>query len=401
MQVQTILHGSVSLAERLDRQLLAFSIVPVAEHHDGFAMYDCSLSPWNAARMGPKRDIVGELAATVRKRGLVFGLSSHRAEHWWFFNGGREFPSDVQDPCYDALYGPATPMPSFDGHDFTAQPWPDAHFLEDWLARTTELVDKYQPQLVWFDWWINHAAFKPYLLRFASHYYNRGEEWDLGVTINHKYDAFPEGTAVLDIERGQLKGIRSLLWQNDTSISKNSWGYVREQHYKVAGDIIGDLIDVVSKNGALLLNVGPRPDGTIPEREQDILLEIGEWLRINGEAIYGTQPWKVFGEGPTEVAEGSFTDTRRSPFTGRDFRFTRKGNVLYAIALAWPGEEAVIRSLSTNSPYGALNIAWVSMLGYPETLTWEQDEGGLRIKTPPEKPCRHAYVFKISGMGMF
>ena len=186
-----------------------------------------------------------------------------------------------------------------------------------------------------------------------------------------------------------------LLWQNDTSISKNSWGYVREQDYKAASGIIGDLVDVVSKNGALLLNVGPRPDGTIPEREQEILLEIGEWLRINGEAIYGTRPWQIFGEGPTEVAEGSFTDTKRSPFTGNDFRFTKKGDVLYAIALAWPGEEAVIRSLSASSPYGPTDIIWISMLGYPDPLAWEQDEQALRIKTPPAKPCQHAYVFKI------
>ena len=167
-----------------------------------------------------------------------------------------------------------------------------------------ELVDKYQPQLVWFDWWIEQTVFQPYLQKFAAYYYNRGEEWGQGVAINFKYSPFPAGTAVYDIERGQLKGSRPHFWQNDTSVSKNSWGYIHDHDYKDPGDLIQDLVDVVSKNGALLLNIGPRPDGTIPEQEQRILLEIGAWLRVNGEAIYNTRPWRVFGEGPTEVPGG-------------------------------------------------------------------------------------------------
>ena len=249
--------------------------MPVAEHHDGFAMYDCSFSRWTAVQMGPKRDVIGELADAVRQAGMVFGLSSHRAEHWWFMNGGRAFPSDVQDPAYADFYGPAVVHTHGKDGQLDTEPYPSPEYLEDWLARTVELVDKYQPQLVWFDWWIGHPAFEPYLQRFAAHYYNRGLEWDKGVAINYKNQCFPEGTAVLDLERGQLKDIRPMLWQNDTSVSKNSWGYVQDQDYKRATDLIQDLVDVVSKNGALLLNIGPRPDGTIPEPEQDLLLEIG------------------------------------------------------------------------------------------------------------------------------
>ncbi len=264
-------------------------VVPVAEHHDGFPMYDCGLSEWCAAKMGPKRDLIGDLAAAVRRQGMVFGVSSHRAEHWWFFDGGMKFDSDVQDPRYAGLYGPARPEKE--------EP-PDKAFLDDWLARTCELVDKYQPQLVWFDWWIEQPVFQPYLQQFAAYYYNRGAEWKRGVAINYKNQAFPEQAAVFDVERGQLAGIRPLFWQTDTSISKNSWGYVGEQDYKTAGEIVGDLIDIVSKNGALLLNIGPRPDGTIPEPEERVLREIGRWLAVNGEAIYGTRPWTRFGEGP-------------------------------------------------------------------------------------------------------
>jgi alpha-L-fucosidase len=374
-------------------------VVPVAEHHDGFAMYDCSFSSWTAAQMGPKRDIIGELAEAARRQGLVFGASSHRAEHWWFFNGGMTFDSDVQNPAYDGLYGPAKPGPqhrSPDWHSKDWQPRPDGKFLDDWLARMCELVDKYRPQLIWFDWWIEQVVFEPYLQKFAAHYYNRGLEWGLGVAINYKHQAFPEGTAVYDIERGQLKDLRPYFWQTDTSISKNSWGYVHAQDYKTAADIVGDLVDIVSKNGSLLLNIGPRPDGTIPEPEQEILREIGRWLAVNGEAIYGTRPWQVYGEGPTEVAEGYFTDTKRAAFTHEDIRFTTKGNTLYAICLSWPSEAVLIKSLGVNSPVQAGLITDISLLGSSGHLTWSQDEQGLKIKTPAEKPGEHAYVFKIT-----
>jgi alpha-L-fucosidase len=362
-------------------------VVPVAEHHDGFAMYDSALTRWCASKMGPKRDVLGELADAVRKRGLVFGLSSHRAEHFWFFDGGRLFPSDVQDPANEDLYGPACTAPS-DLASLTENPPTEEH-MEDWLARTVELVDKYRPQLVWFDWWIQNLAWKPYLQRFAAHYYNRGTEWGREVAINYKYNAFEDGTAVFDVERGQLSGIREQLWQNDTSVSRNSWGYIEGQDYKEAASLVTDLVDIVSKHGALLLNVGPKPDGTIPAEEQRILKEIGAWLRINGEAIYGTRPWRVFGEGPTEVPEGAFTDTNRAPFTGEDIRFTAKDRSLYAIALAWPGERLVVRSVRDQPVRG------VSLLGHDGPLNWSIDTNGLTVILPANRPCEHAYAFKV------
>jgi alpha-L-fucosidase len=359
----------------------------VAEHHDGFAMYDCGLSEWCAAKMGPKRDLIGELAAAVRRQWLIFGLSSHRAEHWWFFDGGMQFDSDVQDPRYAGLYGPAQPQ--------TTQP--HEAYLDDWLARTCELVDKYEPQLVWFDWWIEQPAFAPYLRKFAAYYYNRGAQWNRGVAINYKLRAFPERAAVYDIERGQLTDIRALFWQTDTAISRNSWGYVQKQDYKTAGAIIGDLVDIVSKNGALLLNIGPRPDGTIPEPEEEILLEIGKWLAANGEAIYGTRPWKVFGEGPTEVAGGSFADTKRPAFTARDIRFTTKGDALYAIVLGWPERgEVTVQSLGAHLKLYPGGVGAVQMLGVKEPLRWSRTARGLTVKLPALKPCEHAFVLKIS-----
>jgi alpha-L-fucosidase len=377
-------------------------VVPVAEHHDGFAMYDCSSSQWTAVKMGPKRDVVGELAEAVRREGLVFGVSSHRAEHWFFMNGGMKFDSDVRDSRYYDFYGPAKPGPtSFEDEkeQWLSKDWrprPDGKFMEDWLARTCELVDKYQPQLVWFDWWIEQAVFEPYLQRFAAYYYNCGLKWGKGVAINHKYDPFPEGTAVLDVERGGLKRIWPYFWQTDTAVGKKSWCYVEDQEYKTSESLIHDLVDIVSKNGALLLNIGPRADGSIPDEDQQILLDIGKWLAVNGEAIYGTRPWKTFGEGPTEVIEGAFQDEKRAGFTSRDVRFTTKGDVLYAIVLGWPETgEVLIESLGANQDYYPNRIGRVSWLGTNEGLQWSREASGLRVKLPTGTPESAALVLKI------
>lgn len=375
---------------KLFKEAGARFIMPVAEHHDGFQMYDSALSRWNAAQMGPKRDLIGDLAKAVRDEGLIFAVSSHRAEHWFFMEGGRQFPSDVNDPAYADFYGPAQPR-----RDNYVHGGPDQAYLEDWLLRCCEIVDNYQPQVFWFDWWIMHLAFKPYLKQFAAYYYNRAAQWGKGVAINHKFDAFPTGVAVYDIERGQLNDTRRLFWQTDTSVSKNSWGYIHNQDYKQVGDIIGDLIDIVSKNGALLLNIGPKPDGTIPEPEQQMLRDIGRWLQINGEAIYDTRPWTIFGEGPTHVSEGAFTDTKRSRFTGQDIRFTQKGDTLYAIVLAWPGEQAVIQSLGADKGLWEKPIRQIELLGHSGALTWQREGGALTVQLPNQSPCDHAYTLKI------
>ena len=399
-------------AERFDpdewaelfRKAGARYVMPVAEHHDGFAMYDSALSQWTAAKMGPRRDVVGELAEAVRRQGMVFGVSSHRAEHWWFMNGGREFESDVNDPHYADFYGPATPIANSASHENAAwksqdwRPRPDGRFMEDWLARCCELVDKYRPQVFWFDWWIEQAAFEPYVQRFAAYYYNRGIEWGQGVAINYKLETFPEDAAVFDIERGQATQILPHFWQTDTSISKNSWGYVAEQDYKTARDIIHDLADIVSKNGCLLLNIGPRPDGTIPEPEAEVLLEIGRWLAVCGEAVYGTRHWKVFGEGPTEVVGGSFQDTERTGFTSRDVRFTTRGEILYAIVLGWPEDGRVtIRSLGKKAGLYDRAIEKVELVGSEAQVRWARRADELAVELPPARPCEHAFALRISS----
>ncbi len=357
-------------------------VVPVAEHHDGFPMYDCSFTKWNAAKMGPKRDIVGLLEAAVRKQGLHFGASSHRAEHWWFYNGGMQFDSDVRDPKYAAFYGPAQ----------SDKTQPDDAFLRDWLARTVEIADKYQPEIVWFDWWIEQPVFQPYLQKFAAYYYDRGKQWHKSVAINYKNKSFPDDAAVLDIERGQLDEISPQFWQTDTAIDKKSWAFINDPDYKSAEEIVGDLVDIVSKNGALLLCIGPKPDGTIPDAQEKILLQIGNWLATNGEAIYGTRPWRIFGEGPTNVVAGSFKDTARAPFTSQDVRFTAKEEALYAIVMAWPENRKItIHSLAGDEP----KIRSVQLLGSTVKLKWTRNEEGLTIETPAAKTGDFAYAFKI------
>jgi alpha-L-fucosidase len=365
-------------------------VVPVAEHHDGFAMYRTALSPWNAAEMGPKRDVVGELAEATRRRGIVFGLSSHRAEHWWFMNGGRDFPSDVQDQAYSDFYGPAAT-----GEFGLGKNPPSEAFMRDWLARCTELVDSYRPQLFWFDWWIEEPEFAPYLRKFASYYYNRAHAWGQGVAINYKYNAFPEAAAVYDVERGQLGETREHFWQTDTAVAKNSWSHTNDLDYKRSRDIVYDLVDIVSKNGALLLNVGPRADGTIPEEDQQILRDIGKWLRMNGEAIYGTRPWKVFGEGPTKVAGGYFYDTERPPFTREDMRFTQKGGKLYVVVLAPATGKLSVRSLGSALSLEPREVARVDLLGCGP-VAWTRTPEALEVTLPPTPPNDVAVALEIT-----
>ncbi len=296
-------------------------VVPVACHHDGFAMYDSSLTKWNSVNMGPRRDVVGELARACRKRGMKFGASTHYAMNWDYYVHAEEF--DTVDPAAAGLYNDAHP---------TGQP-PSKNFLERWYARTVEIVDKYQPDILWFDFGFFRPAFEPYRRKIAAYYYNNGLEWGKGVVLNYKDNIYPFGTAVLDLERTRLEGIYPMVWQTDTSASLESWGYLKKDKFKSVDSLIDDLVDIVSKNGVLLLNIGPRADGTIPARVKIRLRAIGKWLKVNGEAVYGTRPWLTYGEGRQRIAETNFGSGERADYGPEDIRFTSKADVLYAICL--------------------------------------------------------------------
>ena len=239
-------HFDATAWAQLFKEAGAKYVVPVAEHHDGFAMYDSGLSDWTAAKMGPHRDVIGELAKAVRAEGLHFGASSHRVEHNFFLGVGRSISSDINDPNYAAFYGPAhnwleakqgTPL----ANDFT---YVSPAWTADWLARSSEIVEKYHPDIMYFDWWIGQASVRPDSTRFAAFYYNTSLKYGdhVGV-INYKDYAIQEHSAVLDLERGQLGEIRPLYWQTDTSVSNKSWGYIKDDTFKTPQFVVQQLIE--------------------------------------------------------------------------------------------------------------------------------------------------------------
>lgn len=359
-------------------------VVPVAEHHDGFQMYKSDISHWNAAEMGPCRDTLGELCGAFARHGLVNGASSHRAEHWFFMGHGKDFDSDIKDPMQRGdFYWPAMPEP--DHYDLFSEPAPSEEYLQDWLSRTCELIDNYRPKVLYFDWWIQHQAFRPYLKKLAAYYYNRAAEWGQGVVIAYKHDAFMFGSALVDIERGQFADVKPYYWQTDTSVALNSWCYTEGNVYRPASEILCDLVDIVSKNGNLLLNIGPRADGTIPDEDAAILREIGAWLKVNGAAIYGSHPWRKYGEGPTRIVEGQFADGIKKEFTPDDIRYTMNGDRLYAIALRCSADgrytfPALGDLDASHKPNFAGIIRDVSVLGFDSPCRWTRDEAGVHVQ---------------------
>lgn len=373
---------------RLFKKAGARYIVPVAEHHDAFAMYNSSLSDWNSVKMGPKRDILAELKAAAKEEGLYFGASSHFAYNWVFFNKKKGF--DTVDPEYADLYG----------KNMNGYVPADQEFLDLWWARTTEIIDKYQPDIFWFDFFIDNEEFVPYHPKLAAYYYNKGVEWDREVVLqtkNFDFASFPAGSNVLDIERGKLSKIRKFFWQTDTSIGENSWGYVQNWISKSPNTLIDDLIDIVSKNGSMLLNVGPTSEGIIPEDQQQVLLEMGEWLALNGEGIYETRPWSTFGEGPTIVEEGHHSEGGNEAMTAQDIRFTKKGDVLYVFCLDIPkNPEVLIKSINSSAQISAESIKSVQLMGSDQVVKWEMSEEGLKLEME-EIPAglKYAIAFKI------
>lgn len=379
----------------LFKQAGARFVMPTAQHHDNFALWDSQVTRFNAKAMGPKRDLIGDLAKAVRARGMKFGVSNHGIENFTFINPPAAITAelkgkqaDLYDPAWTGFYQVA------DRSDRALQ-----KFLHDWFARNVELIEKYRPDMLWFDNGIDIRYLDPLKLHIAAYYYNRAKEWGQEVSISSKKAAFaPSGLndkqigSIVDFEKvgpRSPSGIRPGVWQVDDAIG-STWGYTDGMTVARPAGIIGRLVDTVSKNGTYLLNISPKADGTIPQEQQEVLREIGRWLDVNGEAIYDTHNWITFGSG------GGRGDT------GPNVRFTAKagpdGGALYAILIgAYPTAEVNLDALAAK-PELQGRIASVSLVGSKDAVSFTHDATGLKVKLPSTPPSQYAYALKITGL---
>jgi alpha-L-fucosidase len=302
---------------------------------------------------------------------------------------------DTSDPKYAGLYGPPAPSSPFDY--IKATPAPPQEFQDMWENKVKEVIYKFQPDLLWFDSRMNIID-ERHRIDLFTFYYNKAEQWQREVGVAYKEKDLPSAVGIEDLERGRMSKIVSEDWLNDDAIDWNSWSHVQKPAYKSVDRLVTELVDIVSKNGNLLLDITPMASGVIPAEVKERLLEVGDWLRVNGEAIYETRPWKIFGEGPTKVQEGQFGEEKIPDFTAQDIRFTSRWKTLYAIALNWPQatREFVIKSLNAKDALiSKSEVAGIRMLGSEEKLSWQQDAQGLKISLPLQKPGKYACVFKI------
>lgn len=360
-------------------------VIPTAQHHDNFALWDSKVTPFNAKAMGPHRDLIGELAQAVRDRGLKFGVSNHGIENFQFINPPAELSAELKakqadlfDPKWADFYHVA------DRSDAACE-----RFLIDWFERNVELIERYRPDMLWFDNGVDQRFLDPLKLQIAAYYYNRASAWGQEVSLSTKKAAYaPSGTnletigSIIDFEKigsRSPSGIRPGAWQVDHPIG-STWGYTTGMRVAGPGEIIAALVDTVSKNGTFLLNLSPRADGTIPREQQDTLLAVGEWLRVNGDAIYGTHHWVRFREDPPARV-----------------RYTAKGDVLYAIGLGtWPAERTLRLAALAAGPGGDGQVKQVTLLGGGD-LKFTQDQTGLIVALPDAAPTRHAWTLAIRG----
>lgn len=391
---------------------------PVAEHHDGFSMWNSQVNRWNAAKMGPRRDVVGELEKAVRARGMYYMTAFHHAENWKFYpHWVKEY--DTSDPQYADLYGEAhnvdwgsekryIPEPIRlrvqDGGSidlqWIAQDLPNKAFHERWFEKLREVIDAYHPDYIWFDFGLGFIN-DFYQRKFLSYYQEEAAKRGQQVAISYKWNHLPTGAGLIDLEQGRFDSATYHDWITDTTVDAGeAWGYMRDANYKTAKSLIHYLMDNVSKNGYLLLNVGPKPDGTIPEEARAILLEMGEWLKVNGEAVYDTTPWRVAEEGPTKMTcSGAFSELDEVEYTGKDIRYTVKENCIYATALGKTGDEVVLHSVFPM--VYREEIEKISFLGDGHPLKWRAEGDRLLVETCGRGKDDTANVLKIERKRIF
>jgi alpha-L-fucosidase len=375
---------------------------PVAEHHDGFAMWDSKATPWNAKDMGPKRDITGELEKAIKGRDMKFICTFHHAKQ---LQRHDSIPIDSSDVGYRFSSYPffkgMPPSSDDEKLKYLYGNLPEDQWLEEiWLAKLKEVIDQYQPDIMWFDYVLDLIP-DTFRREYCAYYLNEAEKWGKEVVIVRKQDDLPIELSVDDLEKSRKNRIGQEPWMTDETVSKGSWCYTGDLEIKQSRDVLHVLIDIVSKNGVLLLNISPKADGTIPDVQQQVLLDMGDWLSKYGEAIYETRPWYTFGEGPTKEPEGHFKyheDFLKIVYSSDDVRYTKKDDHIYATLLGWPGggQEILLSAFATDQLPEPLNIKEVSLLGSEEGLEWQLTDDGLTIHTPSTAPDEMAVVFKVS-----
>lgn len=375
--------------------------MPVGEHHDGFKLYGSELNKWNSVNMGPKRDILGELRQASEKAGIEFCTSSHRAEHYWFLNGGKTvgYENDTLKPALEDFYGPCfNPYQKNNLKYMLKQEKegirPTKEWLEDWLVSSCELIDKYQPSALFFDWWVSsHEDFVPYTLKFAAYYCNRSAEWGKNICIFYKSDKLKSNCFVLDRERTQLDDVYPKTWQSETSSAFNSWCYARTNIFKRPEEIAGTFLDTISKRGTFCLNLGPKADGTFCKKEADILNRIGGWLTVNEEAVWGTRPYQVYGEGKKRKSSMSW---EKRFYNSTDIRLTCTNKAVYCFVLNQSNDNVYrIKCLGKDAGHLTGKIKWVSVLGYKVNVSYCHKGEYLAIKTDKKIDTGMPVCFKI------
>ncbi len=381
--------------------------IALANHHDSFDAWDSKHQAWNSAAFGPHRDVIGTWAAAARRQGLRFGVTVHQARNWWWFQ-----------PSHGADKSGSLAGISYDGHlteaEGTDQWWqgvnpqrlygvkhppdalPDVSYVKNFYDRTRDLLDQHNPDLLYFDDSLLPLGWGG--MNIGAYFYNnnlktRGGKMEAVLNVKDVPDRLAKAV-VADYERGLTSGIMKYPWQSETCIGE--WHYSRRLYekpgeyggYLPPRDVIHWMIDTVSKNGTFILNIPGKPDGTIDSKEIAVLDGVTSWMRVNGEAIYESRPWKVYGEGPNAVKPGSYQGESVNKLGPKDIRFTRNksSSVVYALVLGWPIEPILIQSLGLSSSAQPGKVARIELLGTGETVTWKQEADSLRVELP--KPYR-------------
>ncbi len=369
---------------------------PVAEHHDGFSMWASKVTPWNSMDKGPKRDITGELSKAICKQDMRLITTFHHARNsLWEYKPGqwgghyagikKHFPSLLEDKENAILYGYM----------------PRDQFVRMWKDKLVEVIDNYQPDIIWFDSWLHEIPEKD-RFEFAAYYFNQAQKNDREVMIVRKQNDMPLDFSINDHEKSRESKASDRIWMTDDTISTGSWCYTSNLKIKPAKDVIHALVDTVSKNGVVLLNISPLADGTIPQNQRKVLLELGDWMRKNGKGIYDTRPWITFGEGPTKEPEGGFHARGKFlnlKYSDRDIRYTcsKDGKIVYAIQMGLPEAPITLKAVKLGKQ------GKVSLVGSDQPVSYETNDDGTLTIHPP-KPDQKQYlssyanVYKITGM---